>query len=57
MNRELHHACRNGNAQHVELLLAYGAQLDTPNFAGNTPLHITASNNQVYLSYLQRFSI
>lgn len=39
-------ACRNGLVHHLEHLLAYGADMDSRNASGNTPLHVCAVNNQ-----------
>lgn len=39
-------ACRNGLAHHLEHLLFYGADMDSQNASGNTPLHVCAVNNQ-----------
>ncbi|KAG5673695.1 hypothetical protein PVAND_003718 [Polypedilum vanderplanki] len=43
---EVHQACRNNLVQHLEHLLAYGADMDSKNSTGNTPLHVCAVNNQ-----------
>ncbi|CRK95072.1 CLUMA_CG008550, isoform A [Clunio marinus] len=43
---EVHQACRNGLAHHLEHLLVYGADMDSKNASGNTPLHVCAVNNQ-----------
>ncbi|XP_064595524.1 SH3 and multiple ankyrin repeat domains protein 3-like [Liolophura sinensis] len=43
---EIHHACRHGRVQHLELLVFYGAEMDVQNASGNTPLHVCAVNNQ-----------
>jgi ankyrin repeat protein len=32
-------ACRNNLVQHLEHLLAYGADMNSKNSTGNTPLH------------------
>ncbi|ESN97144.1 hypothetical protein HELRODRAFT_85570 [Helobdella robusta] len=42
-------ACKSGKVQHVELLLYYGSDPNKQNCSGNTPLHICAINNQVYI--------
>ncbi|KAL5009500.1 hypothetical protein ScPMuIL_011805 [Solemya velum] len=42
---EIHHACRQGLAQHLEHLLYYGADINVQNASGNTPLHVCAVNN------------
>jgi SH3 and multiple ankyrin repeat domains protein len=39
-------ACRNGLVHHLEHLLVYGADMDSKNASGNTPLHVCAVNNQ-----------
>jgi SH3 and multiple ankyrin repeat domains protein len=39
-------ACRNALVQHLEHLLVYGADMDSKNASGNTPLHVCAVNNQ-----------
>jgi SH3 and multiple ankyrin repeat domains protein len=39
-------ACRHGMVQHLEHLLMYGADMDSKNASGNTPLHVCAVNNQ-----------
>lgn len=39
-------ACRNGLVHHLEHLLTYGADMDSKNASGNTPLHVCAVNNQ-----------
>uniref|UniRef100_A0A336MAI3 CSON014357 protein n=1 Tax=Culicoides sonorensis TaxID=179676 RepID=A0A336MAI3_CULSO len=44
--QEVHQACRNGLAHHLEHLLFYGADMDAQNASGNTPLHVCAVNNQ-----------
>ena len=33
--------------QHLEHLLCYGADMNSHNASGNTPLHVCAVNNQV----------
>ncbi|XP_038073650.1 protein shank-like isoform X2 [Patiria miniata] len=43
---EIHHACRYGRAQHLQLLIYYGADINCQNEAGNTPLHICAAYDQ-----------
>ncbi|XP_071791706.1 uncharacterized protein [Asterias amurensis] len=40
--KEIHHACRHGRIQHLQLLIYYGADIDSQNEAGNTPLHVCA---------------
>lgn len=45
-NHELHQACKNGLVKHAEHLLYYGAQINTQNINGNTPLHICAIQNK-----------
>ena len=40
-------ACKNGRVQHLEHLLFYGADMNTQNCGGNTPLHVCAVENQV----------
>uniref|UniRef100_A0A8D8TBH4 SH3 and multiple ankyrin repeat domains protein 3 n=1 Tax=Cacopsylla melanoneura TaxID=428564 RepID=A0A8D8TBH4_9HEMI len=42
--QEVHQACRNGLAQHLEHLLFYGAESNARNASGNTPLHVCAVN-------------
>ncbi|KAK5643243.1 hypothetical protein RI129_007088 [Pyrocoelia pectoralis] len=44
--QEVHQACRTGLLQHLEHLLFYGADMNTRNASGNTPLHVCAVNNQ-----------
>ncbi|KAJ6646032.1 SH3 and multiple ankyrin repeat domains protein 3 [Pseudolycoriella hygida] len=44
--QEVHQACRHGLVQHLEHLLFYGADMDSRNASGNTPLHVCAVNNQ-----------
>lgn len=44
---ELHQACRLGLVQHLEHLLFYRADINGVNLAGNTPLHVCATTNQV----------
>ncbi|XP_077407125.1 SH3 and multiple ankyrin repeat domains protein 1-like [Vanacampus margaritifer] len=43
---EIHKACQNGFAQHLEHLLFYGADASSQNASGNTPLHISALYNK-----------
>ncbi|CAG9807365.1 unnamed protein product [Chironomus riparius] len=43
---EVHQACRNGLVHHLEHLLVYGADMNSKNSTGNTPLHVCAVNNQ-----------
>ncbi|XP_056153610.1 SH3 and multiple ankyrin repeat domains protein 1-like [Lampris incognitus] len=43
---EIHKACQNGFAQHLEHLLFYGADTTSQNASGNTALHICALYNQ-----------
>ncbi|XP_064627381.1 SH3 and multiple ankyrin repeat domains protein 2-like isoform X2 [Lineus longissimus] len=43
---EVHQACRFGRVQHLEHLVFYGADMDVQNSSGNTPLHVSAVNNQ-----------
>ncbi|KAG6622778.1 Serine/threonine protein Kinase [Phytophthora cinnamomi] len=38
----LHFACRYGHSSVVELLVARGANVDLPDWQGNTPLHLAA---------------
>uniref|UniRef100_A0A0K0CWQ1 PDZ domain-containing protein n=1 Tax=Angiostrongylus cantonensis TaxID=6313 RepID=A0A0K0CWQ1_ANGCA len=45
-NHEIHQACKNGLAKHVEHLLFYGAVVDAENVNGNTPLHVCSVNNR-----------
>ena len=47
LSTELHQACRLGLVQHLEHLLFYRADINAINLAGNTPLHICATSNQV----------
>lgn len=42
----LSQACRNGLVHHLEHLLVYGADMESKNASGNTPLHVCAVNNQ-----------
>ncbi|KAL2078467.1 hypothetical protein ACEWY4_026152 [Coilia grayii] len=44
--QELHKACQNGFAQHLEHLLFYGADSTSQNASGNTALHIGALYNK-----------
>nr|XP_057917632.1 SH3 and multiple ankyrin repeat domains protein 1-like [Doryrhamphus excisus] len=43
---EIHKACQNGFAQHLEHLLFYGADASSQNASGNTALHICALYNK-----------
>ncbi|XP_062415978.1 SH3 and multiple ankyrin repeat domains protein 1-like isoform X2 [Pungitius pungitius] len=43
---EIHKACQNGFAQHLEHLLFYGAETSSLNASGNTALHISALYNK-----------
>ncbi|XP_077594355.1 SH3 and multiple ankyrin repeat domains protein 1-like [Stigmatopora nigra] len=43
---EIHKACQNGFAQHLEHLLFYGADASSRNASGNTALHISALYNK-----------
>ena len=43
----LFQACKRGLVQHLEHLIFYGAEMNSQNSSGNTPLHICAVNNQV----------
>uniref|UniRef100_UPI0037E9C06E SH3 and multiple ankyrin repeat domains protein 1-like n=1 Tax=Semicossyphus pulcher TaxID=241346 RepID=UPI0037E9C06E len=43
---EVHKACQNGFAQHLEHLLFYGADTSSQNASGNTALHISALYNK-----------
>lgn len=47
LSTELHQACRLGLVQHIEHLLFYRADINAINLAGNTPLHVCATTNQV----------
>ena len=51
LSTELHQACRFGFVQHLEHLLFYRADINAVNLAGNTPLHICATSNQVSVSF------
>ncbi|XP_050561188.1 SH3 and multiple ankyrin repeat domains protein 2 isoform X3 [Spodoptera frugiperda] len=44
--QEVHQACRNGLVQHLDHLLFYGADMNSRNASGNTPLHVCAVNAQ-----------
>ncbi|VDN95868.1 unnamed protein product [Rodentolepis nana] len=45
--QEIHQACRFGRGQHLEQLIAYGADINSQTtFDGNTPLHFCAYNGQ-----------
>ncbi|TPP63191.1 SH3 and multiple ankyrin repeat domains protein 3, partial [Fasciola gigantica] len=45
--QEIHQACRFGRVQHLETLLAYGADINSQTAKnGNTPLHICAFTGQ-----------
>ncbi|XP_041938568.1 SH3 and multiple ankyrin repeat domains protein 1-like isoform X2 [Alosa sapidissima] len=44
--QEIHKACQNGFAQHLEHLLFYGADSTSQNASGNTALHIGALYNK-----------
>ncbi|KAG7492113.1 hypothetical protein MATL_G00010850 [Megalops atlanticus] len=44
--QEIHKACQNGHAQHLEHLLFYGADFSSQNASGNTALHICALYNK-----------
>ncbi|XP_029933680.1 SH3 and multiple ankyrin repeat domains protein 1-like [Myripristis murdjan] len=44
--QEIHKACQNGFAQHLEHLLFYGADTTAQNASGNTALHICALYNK-----------
>ncbi|KAH8864165.1 SH3 and multiple ankyrin repeat domains protein 3 [Schistosoma japonicum] len=45
--QEIHQACRFGRVQHLEILLAYGAEINAQTSKnGNTPLHICAYTGQ-----------
>lgn len=46
--QEVHQACRNGLVQHLDHLLFYGADMNSRNASGNTPLHVCAVNAQDY---------
>ncbi|XP_056286339.1 SH3 and multiple ankyrin repeat domains protein 1-like [Pseudoliparis swirei] len=43
---EIHKACQNGFAEHLEHLLFYGANPSSQNASGNTALHISALYNK-----------
>ncbi|KAK5850670.1 hypothetical protein PBY51_001528 [Eleginops maclovinus] len=43
---EIHKACQNGFAQHLEHLLFYGADTSSQNASGNSALHISALYNK-----------
>ncbi|XP_049825338.1 SH3 and multiple ankyrin repeat domains protein 2 isoform X3 [Aethina tumida] len=43
---EVHQACKLGLLQHLEHLLFYGADMNSQNATGNTPLHVCAVNGQ-----------
>ncbi|XP_030754928.1 SH3 and multiple ankyrin repeat domains protein 3 isoform X6 [Sitophilus oryzae] len=43
---EVHQACKNGLLKHLEHLLFYGADMNSRNASGNTPLHVCAVNSQ-----------
>ncbi|VDL18378.1 unnamed protein product [Hymenolepis diminuta] len=44
---EIHQACRFGRVQHLEQLIAYGADINSQTtFNGNTPLHFCSYNGQ-----------
>ncbi|KAM9837687.1 SH3 and multiple ankyrin repeat domains protein 1-like [Aulostomus maculatus] len=43
---EIHKACQNGFAQHLEHLLFYGADVTSQNASGNSALHISALYNK-----------
>ncbi|CAN9508545.1 unnamed protein product [Ophioblennius macclurei] len=43
---EIHKACQNGFAQHLEHLLFYGADTTSQNASGNTALHISTLYNK-----------
>ncbi|XP_022255792.1 uncharacterized protein LOC106471474 isoform X2 [Limulus polyphemus] len=44
--QEVHQACKHGLVQHLEHLLFYGADINSRNASGNTPLHVCAVNDQ-----------
>ncbi|XP_014668975.1 PREDICTED: SH3 and multiple ankyrin repeat domains protein 3-like [Priapulus caudatus] len=45
--KQLHtKVCKHGFAQHLDLLLFYGAEMNAKNASGNTPLHVCCINNQ-----------
>lgn len=47
LRRVVTQACQNGNSQHLEHLLFYGADSSSQNASGNTALHICALYNKV----------
>lgn len=49
-------ACQNGNSQHLEHLLFYGADSSSTNASGNTALHICALYNKVGAPFFFFFS-
>ncbi|PAA93274.1 hypothetical protein BOX15_Mlig033829g3 [Macrostomum lignano] len=44
---EIHQACKLGREHHLELLLTYGADINSTSTHGNTPLHVSALANQL----------
>ncbi|XP_076349043.1 uncharacterized protein LOC143246344 isoform X2 [Tachypleus tridentatus] len=44
--QEVHQACKHGLVQHLEHLLFYGADINSRNASGNTPLHVCAVNDK-----------
>ena len=44
--------CKYGRVQHLEHLLFYGAEMNSQNSSGNTPLHVSAVNNQVKINHV-----
>lgn len=44
--QEIHQACRHGLVEHLEQFLTYGAEMNSHNASGNTPLHVCAVNKQ-----------
>ena len=44
--------CKNGRVQHLDLLITYGADMNSVNLSGNTPLHICAMKNQVTFLFI-----